>query len=373
MSKPGTAAVPGHDIVVVGGSAGGVEALMQLVPGLPRDLPAAVFVVLHVPADGTSALPEILRRCGGPPAVHPRDGDVFRPGHTYVAPPDCHLLVKRGYLRLVHGPRENGHRPAIDPLFRSAARSYGRRVVGVVLSGSRDDGTACLMAIKQRGGVALVQDPAEALYEDMPRNAIENVPVDQVLPLAGLARAVVDLAHQPAGEEREGAVTDDMELESEIAEFDMAAIEDGGRPGTVSAYTCPECNGTLWELQDGDLIRFRCRVGHAFSVDSLLAGQSEALEDALWTAFRALEARAALAHRVAERMRQRGHALSRERFEDQARDAEQQAALIRQVLLKGELSTPPKPGEAEPTPSPNAAPPAPGKEKRAAKAGEGGP
>src|SRR5579859_637557 len=197
--------MPGRDIVVVGASAGGVEALMHLVHGLPAGFTAAVFVALHFPANSTSMLPAILERHGPLPAAHAVDGRPIRPGRIYIAPPDFHLLVKRGHVTVVRGPRENGARPAVDPLFRSAARAYGRRVVGVVLSGSLDDGTAGLLAIVQRGGRAIAQDPREALHEGMPRSALENVPGTLPLPVAEIASTLVRLAEEPLSEEGEEA------------------------------------------------------------------------------------------------------------------------------------------------------------------------
>lgn len=340
--------MPGHDVIVIGASAGGVEALSQLVARLPADLPAAVFVVVHIPSHTTSVLPAILNRKGRLPARHPADGARIEHGRIYVAPPDFHLLVQRDAVRLVHGPRENGHRPAVDTLFRTAARAYGRRVVGVVLSGSLDDGTAGLMAIKKRGGVALVQDPDEALYDGMPRNAIDHVPVDRVLPLADIAAALNDLAHEPVEEQGDGQVSDDLEFESEMAKLELNAVEKEMRPGTVSVFTCPECHGVLWELQEGELTRFRCRVGHAFSADTLLAEQSLALEEAIWSAFRALEESASLARRLARRLKDRGHDVSASRFEQQAHEAEQRAALIRQLLLRGEVNAPKDPAVVHP-------------------------
>ncbi len=167
-----------HDIVVIGASAGGVEALIRLTSALPRDLPASLFVVLHTPARSKSMLPAILSRSGNLPAIHAEHGSAIEPGCIYVARPDHHLIIKPGFVSVTQGPRENRQRPAIDPLFRSAALAYGHRVVGVVLSGSLDDGTSGLVSIKARGGTAIVQDPADALFDSMPRSAIENVAVD---------------------------------------------------------------------------------------------------------------------------------------------------------------------------------------------------
>jgi two-component system chemotaxis response regulator CheB len=327
--------MPAHDIVVVGASAGGVEALSELVHLLPRDLPAALFVVLHITPDHTSTLPLILGRKGALPAAHAEDGEKIHPSRIYVAPPDRHLLVKRGYVRVTLGPRENGHRPAIDPLFRTPARAYGPRVVGVVLSGSLDDGTAGLVAIKQQGGVTLVQDPESALYSGMPRSAIESGVVDAVLPLPQIARRLIDLAQRPVATNGDDPAPADLEMESEMAEFDLDALQDFERPGRPSVYTCPECHGTLWELHEGDVMRFRCRVGHAFTARTLLTQQSDALESALWTALRSLEETADLRKRLAERFARRGHRISAERFDRQSHEAQESAALVREVLMNG--------------------------------------
>ena len=342
----------GHDIITIGASAGGVEALAELVRGLPGDLPASVFVALHVPPHGTSVLPRILGRRGALPARHAEDGEAIVPGRIYVAPPDLHLLIRRGVVRLSRGPRENGFRPAIDPLFRSAARWYGARVVGVVLSGTLDDGTAGLLAIKERGGVAVVQDPDDALFPGMPRNAIDSAPVDHVLPASGIPDLLNQLARDGAAGEGDAPMPDDMDLEAEMAEFDLQAIQGDERPGTPSGFACPDCAGVLWEIQDGEMVRFRCRVGHAWSPTSLLAAQSKSLETALWTAFRALEERAALAERMARRFRTKGRAGAASRFEAQARQAKERSALIRQVLVREDPAAemPPTPAqEGEPS------------------------
>lgn len=247
--------MPGHDIIVIGASAGGVEALAQLVDNLPPDLPAAIFVVLHIPPQSTSVLPSILNRrikkqhknallC----ASHPQDGEKIEQSRIYVAPPDQHLLIKNGYIRLARGPKENSHRPAVDPLFRTAARVYGSRVVGIVLSGTLDDGTAGLLAVKQQGGIAIVQNPEEAMYSGMPANAIESVDVDHILPVAEIASVLVDLIHKSV-ETGEATVSHDMEMETDIAELELGAMQVlDNRPGTPSPFACPDCNGVLWEI-----------------------------------------------------------------------------------------------------------------------------
>jgi two-component system chemotaxis response regulator CheB len=330
--------MPDHGVVVVGASAGGVDALADLAASLPGDLPAAVFVVLHLPATGTSALPEILGRHGPLPAGHVRDGEPIQPGQIYVAPPDHHVLLRTGHVHLSRGPRENGHRPAVDPLFRSAAREYATRVVGVVLSGALDDGTGGLLAIKSRGGIAVVQDPADALYPGMPGNALQHVEVDHVLPAAAmgelLARLIADSAEAPADPAPTG-----MRVEAEMEGFSLEAFE-GDHPGRPSGFSCPDCHGVLWAIRDGGLERYRCRVGHAWSPESLLTQQSEALEAALWIALRSLEERAALARRLAEPARRRGHRITATRFEEQASEAQQAARLVRDLLLnRGNFAT----------------------------------
>ena len=332
----------GHDIIVVGASAGGVDALCQLLGDLSPDLPVAVFVVLHISPEGTSVLPNILNRCrqkryqdGSLRAAHAKDGEAIEHGRIYVAPPNQHLLLKDGYIRLARGPKENSHRPAVDPLFRTAAQVYGRRVVGVVLSGTLDDGTAGLAAVKQQGGVAVVQDPDEALYSGMPTSAIENVDVDHILQVSDIVTILTHLAYKPV-ESGEKSVSRDMKMESDMAELELTAMQSSDCPGTPSAFACPECAGVLWELDEGGVLRFRCRTGHAYSVGSLLAEQTEAQEAAMWSALRALEEKASLTERMAIQARDRNQTFSANHFEKQAVDLRQRATLVRQLLLKGE-------------------------------------
>lgn len=322
-----------RDIVVIGGSAGAIESASEIVRALPAEFPAAIFTVVHFPGSVTSALPKILSRAGHLVAEHPADEAPIVPGRIYVAPPDCHLFLEQGNIRLSRGPKENGHRPAIDPLFRSAARHYGSRVIGVLLSGNLSDGTAGLLSIKQHGGIAMVQDPETALYSGMPRSAIERVPVDHVVPVRGMAGLLTQLTAQPAPSSKE-AVMASSDVNDDA--FDEVALEDRKtQVGIPSTMSCPECHGVLWEHRDGDVLAFRCRVGHAFTEEALLSIQAEQLEAALWTALRALEEHSALSRRLAARASHRGHSHSASTFTEHAMDAEHHASTIRTVLSTG--------------------------------------
>jgi two-component system chemotaxis response regulator CheB len=324
----------GHDIIVIGASAGGVEALINLARSLPLGLPAAAFVVLHMPAQSPSLLTDILNRSGPWRAVPATDGATIEYEHIYVAVPDHHLLVERDRVRVVHGPKENRHRPAIDPLFRSAALAYGPRVVGVILTGSLDDGTAGLLAVKRRKGVAIVQDPRDALYPGMPLSALDKVAVDYCVPLASIGPLLVRLVYEPvvADEGATPAAWQERGQESSIMVMEPLASEE--HIGTPSTLSCPECGGALWELQDGQLLRFRCRVGHAFSSESMFAEQAEAVEKALWVALKTLEESRHLSEWLASQARERGQGWLAQRFTQRAQDVAEHTALIRQVLMR---------------------------------------
>jgi len=331
---------PSHDLIVMGASAGGVEALMRLMAALPADLPAAVCVVLHMPPQSSSHLAEILLRAGLLPVTQAQDGEPLARGHVYVAPPDRHLMVEAGRIRCTRGPRENRVRPAIDPLFRSAALAYGPRVIGVVLSGALDDGTAGLYAIKQRGGFAVVQDPADALIPNMPQSALEYIAVDYCVPVSEMGELLVRLAHEPATGAGVMAPSRDLLYEVNMAKLDAATLEDDDeqRPGTLSAFACPECKGPLWELHDGELLRYRCRVGHAYTGETVLESQSEALEDALRNAYNTLTESALVAERLAADVRGRGHTQVAQRLEERAAQQRRRAETVRKVIGQGDVA-----------------------------------
>jgi two-component system, chemotaxis family, protein-glutamate methylesterase/glutaminase len=319
-----------HDIVVIGASAGGVEAISSVVSQFPRDLRAAVLVVLHL-SRGRSVLPEILTRAGRLAAVHPDDGDPLEYGRIYVARPDHHLTLEPGKVRVVHGPTENGCRPAIDPLFRSAARAYGPRVIGVVLTGALDDGTAGLAAVKEAGGMAIVQDPDEAFASSMPRSARAFVAVDHVLPLKEIGVLITSLTREQTGPMPSTVGPHVVAMEPDLGPPSIA-LEEGDRPGKVSIFTCPECHGTLWEADERGIVRYRCRVGHIYSAESMLAAQTDSVDRALWTALRSMEERASLTHRLAERARARKHHWVARAFDERASVADGHAAVIRELL-----------------------------------------
>jgi two-component system chemotaxis response regulator CheB len=297
---------PRRDIIVIGGSAFSLEPLKLLVSRLPPDFSGCVCVVVHIPAEQPSILPEILGAASSLRAIHPRDKQPIEPGTIYIAPPDHHLLVYEGLLRVSRGPRENRARPAIDPLFRSAARAYGSRVMAVVLSGYLNDGSAGLMAVKMRHGLTVVQDPNEAVSPQMPANALHYAGADCVLSAAAIADLIVKASRSSVNQQcqpEEAAVANhephEVSREEEIANLETKS--DQPAIGSPSVFACPECHGVMWEIDNGDLTRFRCRVGHSYTEDALNVAYSESVEEALWASMRVMEEKAALLRRMAPR------------------------------------------------------------------------
>jgi two-component system chemotaxis response regulator CheB len=325
--------MPGHDIIVIGASSGGVEVLTSLVRGLPEQLPAAIFVVLHVRPDAPSLLPAILNRVGVLPAAHAVDGEPIRTGRIYVAPPGMQMYLQRNRVTVERGPRENMHRPAIDPLFRTAAHHHGSRVIGVIASGALDDGTAGLQAIKDAGGIAVVQDPADAACASMPAHAMERVVVDHCVRASELPALLERLAHEPAPEPDAR-----MQIPLETREEANPAFErsvTGAAIGVDSGLTCPECSGVLREVREGDVLRFRCRVGHAYTSQTMLEAQGETVEAALWVAVRSLEERSLLLDKLAETARGRGHDGVAALFNDRSVALARDVRVLRELIARG--------------------------------------
>ncbi|MEY2471035.1 MAG: two-component system, chemotaxis family, protein-glutamate methylesterase/glutaminase [Actinomycetota bacterium] len=323
--------MPTRDVVVIAASAGGLDALQKTLGGLPATYPGVVFVVSHIPPSASSALASILDRATVLPVAVPTDGEAMVGGSVYVCRPDHHLLLGDGVVLVRRGPKENGHRPAADPLFRSAARYYGRRAVGVILSGTLSDGTAGLQAIRQQGGTAVVQDPEDAAYDGMPRSALEEVGADFVVPADEIGALLHHLAHQSL-DEVPAAVDDTVAREVALNESDDRVIADDDHPGHPSSWPCPDCNGVLWEVNDGPVLRFRCRVGHAWIAANLFDEQAVAVEGALWVALRALEDRAALCHRTAERAARNHNRYTAARLEDEGRELDGSVEILRRMV-----------------------------------------
>lgn len=340
--------MPHSKIVVIGASAGGIEALKELVRGLRPDFGAPILLVLHIPADSPSLLAKILARSGTVRTKTAEDGERAENGVIYVAPPDRHLIVEAdGTLYTPRGPRENRSRPSVDPLFRSAALAYGPHAIGVILSGALDDGTAGLLAIQRRGGITIVQDPDDAAYAGMPKSAIANVNVDYVLPVRSIAAQLETSIKDESRIAREGgSEVKQMELEKKISQMDSKALRGDERPGKPSAFSCPDCGGVLWEIDEGKFARFRCRVGHAYSPETMLAAQSDVLEEAMWTAMKTLEESARLSKRLAAAERERDHEWMAERFDEKESEARDHADIIRRFLASDDSTVPLAPGRA---------------------------
>jgi two-component system chemotaxis response regulator CheB len=344
---------PTH-LVVVGASAGGVPALSSLVTGVSPDLNAAILVVLHVPANGRSVLPDILQRASGLPAAHPRDREPMLAGHIYVAPPDRHLIVHDGALRVTRGAWENGYRPSIDALFRSAAHWYGSAVIGVVLSGALDDGAAGLAAIHEQGGLSIVQDPSDAAVRDMPDHALVTVPTARVMPAREIAGTINRVTTDPSAQHARGPRV----LAREVAEDpDLAAaqgipieIEDVG-PASPAGLVCPDCGGSMFDLGNETGARYRCRVGHGWTAEALNDAHGRQLEQALWAAVRVLEENQAVQRRLVDRAVQSGREQVARRVAARQEQRDRLASMLRAAIEQFGSIPPGNDGDQEEMPA----------------------
>lgn len=325
------------NIIVIGASAGGLAAFRKLIDQLPSDFPAAIFIVWHVPPDHPSLLPQILARVSALPVAHAIDREPIKPGHIYIAPPDHHLLVEPEVVRLSRGPKENRFRPAVDVLFRSAARSYGTRVIGVVLTGSLDDGASGLYAVKERGGITVVQDPLDALHPSMPNAALKAVEVDYCLPINEMGALLVNLVKDEMPEQEEYPVSKRMDIEVGVAREDNAQELGIMKLGDLSPFTCPECHGVLLQLKEGNLLRFRCHTGHAYSLNALLSEVTQSIEETLWDGIRTIEASEMLMTHTAKHLREMHEHKAADLLLQKAEEARRRANLVRQAVLSNEI------------------------------------
>ena len=323
-----------RDIVVIGASAGGIDALKTLFAALPADFPASVFVVVHTSPEAPGLLAHILNHVGRLHATAVRTAERIESGNVYVACPDHHLIVEPGVVRATKGPKENRFRPAVDPLFRSAAQTYGPRVVGVVLTGALDDGSAGLWAVKHLGGTAVVQDPNDAFAPSMPRNALQRVEVDHCVPLAHMARLLVRLVQEPAAAPGEITVPRHIGIEVDIAKAENALHAGVLELGVASNFACPECHGVLRQLKEGKQIRFRCHTGHAYSPESLMADINEGIEEALWNAVRSVQESALLMQHLADHAATENGEAAAESLRMSADKAKKRAEVVRQAVLE---------------------------------------
>lgn len=318
---------------MIGASAGGLPALKVIISGLPKDLPAAVLVVLHVSATSPALLADILQRVSPLPVGYARDSEPIRRGRVYIAPPDQHMLVSGDALRLSRGPKENHCRPALDPLFRSAARACASRVIGVILTGMLDDGTAGLWAVKERGGTAVVQDPSEAQFPSMPQSAIRYVKVDHVCRVAEMAQLITRLTMEPILPTEVGVMSRQLEIEDNIAKGNSALQHGILELGSPSLYTCPECHGALLALKGVEIPRFRCHTGHSYTLSSLLSEVTSFVEDNVWNAVRALNESVLLLRHMARHLRDHGHSGEAEAFEARATEEEKRAKVLATLVM----------------------------------------
>jgi two-component system chemotaxis response regulator CheB len=321
-----------RDIVAIGTSAGGVAALCYLAERLPPGLPASLLITIHLSKQYRSSLDELLTRSGPLPAAFATEGEKLRKGRIFVAPPDRHLIVEEDRIILGAGPRENNARPSIDVMLRSVALCCGPRTVGVVLTGTLGDGASGLWAVGECGGIGVVQDPSDAAFAEMPENALRLADPDHVARLRDLPALIENLVHQPAGEPV--PAPDAIRYEVMLAKNGRGNMEKMDQIGKRSFFACPDCHGVMWEIREGDLVRYRCHVGHTYSANLMDLALDESLRDALASALRTLEERVALARKLGEQAVERNHRLIAVMWAERVRDYQQEAGVIRDAVRR---------------------------------------
>lgn len=323
-------------IIVIGASTGGFEAFKTIVKNLPADFNASIFIVWHMSPNIRGVLPGVLNNMNSIYAAHAYDKELIKPNRIYIAPPDHHLLIEEGRVRVTHGPKENRFRPAVDPLFRSAAYTYGNRVIGVVLSGGLDDGTAGLWRIKYSGGIAIVQDPNDAEVSSMPENALREVKVDYVLPVAEIAGSLVKISSEKLTTNNKVMKDEKTKIEIDIAAEENAFKKGSLDIGELSPFTCPECHGVLSKIMEGNLSRFRCHTGHAFSADTLMATLTEKIEESLYGAIRGVDESIMLLNHIGDHYAEANQPKLAAVYFKKAKEAEERSNMIRKTVLNHE-------------------------------------
>ncbi len=323
-----------RNVLAIGTSAGGVDALLFLAKHFPADCPAAILVTIHLPHQSRSSLDQLLSRAGPLAATFAREGDAVENGHVFIAPPGHHLLIDGDTLALGVGPRENNVRPAIDPMLRSAAVCCGRRTVGVVLTGTQSDGASGLWAVNECGGVSVVQDPRDAAFPEMPLHALSRSKPHHIVSLADMPPLLDRLVRQPAGEPVPAPAS--IRFEVDIARTGHSTMQDMDHIGRRSVLACPDCHGVMWEIDEGDLIRYRCHVGHAYTAETMELALDENLRRALASALRALEERAALTEKLRRQATERGHHQSAETWASKKTEYEAEADVIRTAIRRAD-------------------------------------
>ncbi len=330
------------NIIVIGASTGGFAAITRLVSGLPADLEAAIFIVCHISPDAEGLLPQVLNRVRTIHAANAIDKEPVVMNRIYVAPPDNHMTLENGLVRIARGPKENRFRPAVDPLFRSAAHFYGSRVIGVILSGALGDGAAGMWTIKDRGGITVVQDPADAEAPSMPETALAAVKIDHCLPLSAMAPLLVKLAGEPAADNKKQVEQEENKktsLELRIATLQQTVADGIPHLGQLTSYACPECHGVLSVIKEGDIVRYRCHTGHAYSIDSLLLSITENIEETLWGAVRGVEESIILLNNLGDSHAEKNQPMIAAAYFQKAHESQTRANLVRQAIAGNERLT----------------------------------